>query len=60
MTEEEEDKYVFAQDLTRLRIAVDVLHEVIHDDFMVGGIISDLNQQIDAAFKKMQTQSDNG
>lgn len=52
MTEEEEDTYLYAQDRTRLRIAIDVLKEVIHEDFPVKPIVAELYRQVDAAYEK--------
>ena len=54
MTEEQEDAYVFAQDLTRLRIAADVLKEFIHEDFYVKDCVIKLNKLIDKAYKKTE------
>lgn len=54
MTDEEEDAYLYAQDRTRMRIAIDVLKEVIHGDFQVTRIINDLYRQVDTAYEKRE------
>jgi hypothetical protein len=55
MTEAEEEAYIYAQDRTRLRIAIDVLKEVICDDFQVKDIVAELHRQVEAAYEKRDT-----
>lgn len=52
MTKDEEEAYLYAQDRTRLRIAINILHEVIHEDFNVKSIVAELRKQVEDAFNK--------
>lgn len=55
--EAEEEAYIYAQDRTRLRIAIDVLREVICEDFNVKDIVAALYRQVDAAYEKRDNPS---
>lgn len=52
-----EEDYMFAQGLTRLRIALNVVSEIVHLDIYTGHIIHELQREIDKAFRRMESLS---